>query len=172
MKGNGCAALNLLRLEGLLVRIICWNMQKLELEEHENGGRACTKLLTAHLLKSILIHSTGTSDAQGTSCAFTADIAQTTIKIELYDHLSLDAWKAYTKVDCPTAVALAGVGDQALRVDKPVVIDAWKKGDRSCRLILLAIDEQPKLTDYAHEVRITLMQRFDLRTGHVVDPLS
>ena len=26
--------------------------------------------------------------------------------------------------------------------------------------------------DYAHEVRITRTQRFDLRTGHVVDPLA
>lgn len=35
------------------------------------------------------------------------------------------------------------------------------------------IDYQTDATaDYAHEVRITLFQRFDLRTGHQVDPLS
>lgn len=113
----------------------------------KNGATACTKLLTADFLKAILIHPSGTSEAQdGESCAFSADSGETTIKIELYDHLTLEAWKAYNKIDRPTAIALSGVGDQALRVDNPVVIDAWKKGDRNCRLMLMAFVEQPKLT--------------------------
>jgi len=115
-----------------------------------NGATACTKLLTADFLKAILIHPSGKSEAQdGESCAFSADSGETTIKIELYDHLTLEAWKAYNKVDRPTAIALAGVGDQALRVENPVVIDAWKTGGRNCRVMLLAILEQPKLTSDA-----------------------
>ena len=43
------------------------------------------------------------------------------------------------------AIALAGVSDQALRVDNPAVVDAWKKGDRNCGVMPLAIEEQPKL---------------------------
>ena len=116
----------------------------------KNGATACTKLLTADFLKVILILPAGTSEAQDAqSCAFSADSGGTTIKIELYDHLTLDAWKAYNKVDRPAAIALAGVGDQALRVDNPAVVDAWKKGDRNCRVMLLAIEEQPKLAGEA-----------------------
>jgi hypothetical protein len=115
-----------------------------------NGAAACTKLLTAGFLNAILVHPAGKSEVQdGQSCAFSADSGETTIKIELADHLTLDAWKAYNKVDRPTAIALAGVGDQALRVENPVVIDAWKTGGRNCRVMLLAIVEQPKLTGEA-----------------------
>lgn len=29
------------------------------------------------------------------------------------------------------------------------MVDAWKKGDRNCRVMLLAIEEQPKLAGAA-----------------------
>ena len=113
----------------------------------KNGATACTKLLTADFRKAILSHPAGTSKAQDAySCAFAGDSGGTIIKIELADHLTLEAWKAYNKIDRPAAIALAGVGDQALRIDNPTVVDAWKKGDRNCRVMLMAIEEQPKLT--------------------------
>jgi hypothetical protein len=114
-----------------------------------NGASACKKLLTADFLRAILVHPAGESESEEQSCSYSADSGLTTFKIELSDHITLEGWERYNKQNRPKAIALAGVGDKAVRSENPDVVYAWKNGDRTCGVMLVAIGEQPKLTGEA-----------------------
>jgi hypothetical protein len=115
----------------------------------KNGASACKKLLTADFLGAILVHPAGESESEDQSCSYSADSGLTTFKIELSDHITLEGWERYNKQNRPKAIALAGVGDKAVRSENPDVVYAWKNGDRTCGVMLVAIGEQPKLTGEA-----------------------
>lgn len=117
----------------------------------KNGASACKKLLTPDFLRAILAHPAGEIEpgGDGQSCSYSANSGLTTLKIELSDHVTREGWERYNKQYRPTAAPLAGVGDKAVRTENPDVVYAWKNGDRACGLMLLAIDEQPKLAGEA-----------------------
>ena len=60
------------------------------------------------------------------------------------------------------------------KVPGPRVVTTWQfpDGVRIEKAVDLIDYQSHRTEDYAHEIRITRTQRFDLRTGHVVDPLA
>ena len=59
--------------------------------------------------------------------AFTAIIlGSTTLRIDLFDHITSEDWERLIKRNDPKAIALPGVGDKAMRVDNSYAVDAWK----------------------------------------------
>ena len=117
----------------------------------KNGATACKKLLTADFLGAILASAPGESEPRpdGVSCGYLADSGLTNISIALSDHITLDSWEQFNRQQRPKDIALAGIGDKAIRSDDGTLIGSWKKGDRTCGVYLVPIREQPKLTGEA-----------------------
>ena len=85
----------------------------------KNGASACKGLLTAGFLGAILVHPAGESESESRVAVSSADSGLTTFKIELSDHITLEGWERYNKQNRPKAIALAGVGDKAVRSENP-----------------------------------------------------
>lgn len=113
-----------------------------------NGASACQKLLTADVLGAFLVHPAGKSEPlqSGEGCIYGSNLGSTTLRIDLFDHITSEDWERLIKRNDPKAIALPGVGDKAMRVDNSYAVDAWKNGGRRCSVRLIPLDEQPKLT--------------------------
>jgi len=114
----------------------------------KNGASACQKVLTADLLGALLVHPAGKSEPlqSGEGCIYGSDLGSTTLRIDLFDHITPEDWERLIKRNDPKAIALPGVGDKAMRLDNSYAVDAWKSGGRRCSVRLMPLDEPPKLT--------------------------
>jgi hypothetical protein len=84
----------------------------------KNGASACQKLLTADFLGAFLVHPAGKSEPlqSGKGCIYGINLGSTTLRIDLFDHITPEDWERLIKRNDPKAIALPGVGDKALTI--------------------------------------------------------
>jgi hypothetical protein len=112
-----------------------------------NGGTACKRLLTPDFMGAILANPAGDSQPRpdGHGCVYGADGGDTTLMIELYEHISASDWDLNNKKYHPKGIPVAGVGDKAVRGEDAYSLYAWKTGDRTCAVVFMPLGSTPKL---------------------------